>query len=235
MKRIIAAILVVLTIIMMIVYGIYLLNNKSSNTKLSNVKYQAQILEPDENTIKASEDREIKAQEEIERQKQVQELSNINNVINMENDIGVPDEDNSGVIDIAELEITGTVDPSKWTVDGDNVVYNDKTFKGLIPALNSIHTCFTTDELIAVIIKSAGDGTEFSIMVPEVSEEALSISDRYDGDQMYTDVLTKYGEDLSWLLVINKEDYPVATMTGSSKYVIVEGTLGNITIDVSDL
>lgn len=199
-------------------------------------EYKANILEADENTVSASEERELNKADELERQQQYEIQSNINEVIN--DDIGVPDEDNNGIKDTAELEITGTVDPSKWEDNGTDIFYNGKTFKDLSSELDKINTCFTKDELIAVILKSAGDSELFTVMsegTDEASETDLSLDDRYDGDANYAELVTKYGEDVSWLIVINKDDYPIATMTGSSKYVLLEGVLGNVVIDISDL
>lgn len=148
--------------------------------------------------------------------------------------------------DIAVSEILLYEDDSiNFTVDGDNIVYNNITFYNLYSHVNSIELPCDINTFINFIIKTYPSDSDAIVYLSKESDEEqveeedvgsyLTLHDTMLGYNGYQTLYEKYNKPINWYLaVVSKNDSKTLDIYGCDKYLMYIGN-NTLNIDTSEL
>lgn len=147
-------------------------------------------------------------------------------------------EDSAHVSEIVLENFDNTTD---YTVDGADIIYNNRRFIGLNACLDRIEYPSTRETMINFLIKSFDDGTEdvecFCMSDRDYinEDEAGSVPLSYSLAELegYTDLASVYGEDAYWSLELSTSQTR-GIIYGCSKYILLRDKDGLI-VNMEDL
>lgn len=143
---------------------------------------------------------------------------------------------------LGEIEITGEDKSEEYKIDGENIIYNEVTYKGLYSAISNIE--FPNDEqtFINFLVKTFNPTSDIVNVIYvtdyDRTEDAFStsLSQQLEMEwKEYSDVKSKYGSDVMWMLrLYEPSDERVAMLYGNKDYILYQGKSGALEINMNN-
>lgn len=165
----------------------------------------------------------------------------LNRVVNDRHDNGIEIHERDNLV--GELILENEDNSIEWQVINENdVLYNNRTYYDLYKAAMKLDMPYSKTTFINFILKTyKTSASEIFILyssdlVETEDDVRVSAYDEVKDLFGYTDVANKYGEDVYWYINIHERlDKNAATLYGCSKYILYQGSMNEVHIDMSEL
>ena len=139
---------------------------------------------------------------------------------------------------VGELEITGNNTEITWTISGENVIYNNTEFIGLVGAVNSVDAPCNKDNIIKYIVENFKPSYPAVMVTYNLDNEEIqsdigriTLDELLRDDENYQAVKAKYDNTpVNWGITI-QDGGAIAHLMGCSKYMIYVGGDKSISVD----
>lgn len=144
---------------------------------------------------------------------------------------------------VGEIILENEDNSIEWqVVNNSDIIYNNRTYYNLYKAATLLEMPCSQTTFINFILKTYK--TSASELYVMYSSDLESTDDEYEVSTYnevkdlfgYTDVANKYGEDVYWYINIHERlDKNAATLYGCSKYILYQGSMNEVHIDMAEL